>query len=97
VYFGFQFEFGCLWVHIPTRKVVGVFVRFRHRKAIGFKWFRYSTKICKGTGPACICLSIFYATGCSSFGAVSRAKSVLSGADSAGAGSMEVVQVEEVE
>jgi hypothetical protein len=20
--------------------------------AIGFKWFRYSTKICKGTGPA---------------------------------------------
>jgi hypothetical protein len=31
-------------------------------------------------------------TGCSSFGAVSRAKSVLSGADSAGAGSMEVVE-----
>jgi hypothetical protein len=49
-------------------------------------------KICKRYRTrCCICLSIFMLHRLQQFGAVSRAKSVLSGADSAGAGSMEVV------
>jgi hypothetical protein len=43
-------------------------------------------KSAKGGTRCCIFYLLCY-TGCSSFGAVSRAKSVLSGADSAGAGS----------
>jgi hypothetical protein len=50
------------------------------------KWFRYSKKSAKVRDPLLLPSYLLCYTG-SSFGAVSRAKSVLSGADSAGAGS----------